>query len=111
MDAHLKRAKEHNPEISQSARQLLEYGYWKGNCFMAHVENAANIADFKYRKDKYTIVWSFDQSSCHRKFYEQALIVKSILVKDGGGRRVRDMVWANQPQRMVTHKWVARCCT
>ena len=30
MDAHLKRAKEHNPESSQSARQLLEYGYWKG---------------------------------------------------------------------------------
>ena len=85
MDAHLKRAKEHNPEISQSARQLLEYGYWKGNRFMAHVENAENNADFKYRKDKYTIVWLFHQSSCHRKFYEQAHIAKNILVKAGEG--------------------------
>ena len=61
----------------QSVRQLLEYGaekegYWTGDRFMKQVENAANIVDIKYDKDNYTVVWLFDQSSCHRKFDEKA---------------------------------------
>ena len=43
----------------------------------------------------------FDQSSCHKRFDEEELIAKSILVKDNGPRRVHDTVWAGQPQAMV----------
>ena len=35
------------------------------------------------------------------RFDEEALIAKSILVKDGGPRRVHDTVWAEQPQAIV----------
>ena len=34
--------------------------YWMGERFMKHVENAANIADFKYKEQ----LWLFDQSNC-----------------------------------------------
>ena len=100
-DQQLEMAKQQFPGIKQRARQLLEYGaekegYWTGDRFMKQVENAAKIADFKYPKDDYTIVWLFDQSSCHRKFDEQALLAKKILVKDEGPRRVRDTVWGRR---------------
>ena len=112
-DEEFERAKTTNPAIVQNARQLLEYGaekegYWTGDRFMAQVENAVNIADFKYDKDRYTVVWLFDQSSCHRKFGDHALLAKNILVKDGGQRRVRDTVWGNKPQKMVTNEGVAK---
>ena len=72
-DAELAQAKERYPNINPQARQQLEYGaekegYWTGDRFMAQVKNAADIADFKYHRDRYIIVWLFDQSSCHRKF-------------------------------------------
>ena len=89
-DAEFERARERSPDLIQSARQLPEYGaekegYWTGDRFMKQVENAANIVDIKYDKDNYTVVWLFDQSSCHRKFGEKALLAKNILVKDGQG--------------------------
>ena len=34
--------------------------YWMGERFMKHVENAANISDFKYKEQ----LWLFDQSNC-----------------------------------------------
>ena len=74
---------------------------------MKQIENAANIVDVKYDMDNYTVVWLFDQSSCRRKFDEKALVAKNILVKDGGPRRMRDTVWANKPQKMVTDEGVA----
>ena len=60
-----------------------------------------DIADIKYEGDRYTVVWLFVQSSCHRKFDERALQAKNILVKDGGPQRVRDTVWGRQSQSMV----------
>ena len=112
-DAELVLAKERFPDIRPSARQLLEYGadkegYWTGDRFMEQMKNAADIADFKYERSQYTVVWLFDQSSCHRKFDEHALLAKNILVKDGGPRRVRDTVWAQKPQRMVTEDGIAK---
>ena len=99
-------AKETSPSISKSARVLFKYGadkegYWTGDRFMAQVKTACDIAEFKYDPSKHTIVFVFDQSSCHKKFDEKALIAKNILVKDGGERRVRDTVWAGNPQVMV----------
>ena len=55
---------------------------------MAQLKNPADIADFKYPPNHYTVVWLFDQSSCHRTFDDQALLAKNILVKDGGPRCV-----------------------
>lgn len=99
-------AKAKSPSIPQSARVLFEYGadkegYWTGDRFMSQVKTACDIAEFKFNPEKHTIVFVFDQSSCHRKFDETALIAKNILVKDGGPRRVRDTVWAGKPQVMV----------
>ncbi len=67
-----------NPDFPKTARTLLEYGAdkegcWTGDKFMANVERAAKIAEFKYRSDKYTLVWLFDQSSCHKAYAEDAL--------------------------------------
>ena len=106
-DGEFEEAKQLFPNIEQNARQLLEYGADKetGDRFMKQVEIAANIADFKYERNNHTIVWLFDQSSCHRKF---DLLAKNISVKDGGPRRVRDTVWAKQPQSMVTEDGVAK---
>ena len=99
-------AKKKFPLIPRSARVLFEYGadkegYWTGDKFMANVKDACDTAESKYDPAKHTIEFVFDQSSCHKKFDEKALIAKSILVKDGGPHRVCDTVWAGQPQAMV----------
>ena len=93
------------PDIQPAARQLLEYGaekegYWTSKRFMEQIKNAANIADVKYGAI-HTIVWLFDQSSCHKKYGDLALQANKILVKDGGPRKVRDTVWGGKPQAMV----------
>ena len=75
---------------------------------MEQMKNVVDIAEVKYKSDKFTLLWLFDQSSCHRKFGEHALLVKNILVKDGGPRRVRDTVWARQPQVMVNEDGSAK---
>ena len=54
----------------------------------------------------------FDQSSCHTKAGEKALVAKNILVKDGGPRRVQDTEWKGSPQVMVTSTRCAKgLCT
>ena len=62
---------------------------------MGQIRNAANIADVKYGAT-HTIVWLFDQSSCHRMFDDLALQSSKILVKNGGPRRVRNTVWGGE---------------
>ncbi len=62
------------------------------------MKNACDIAEVKYPPSTHTVVFILDQSSCHKKFAEHALIAKNILVKDGGPRRVRDTTWARAPQ-------------
>ena len=74
---------------------------------MDQIRNATDIADYKYRAT-HTIVWLFDQSSCHKKFDELALQASKILVKDGGRRRVRDTVWAGSVQEMVNEDGFAK---
>ena len=94
----------------------LEYGaerngYWTGEWFLNQLHLAlhlaCDIADVKYPNDKYTLIWLFDQSSCHKKFNDDALVSK-ILVKDGGPRRVRDTVWARETQSMVNEDGTAK---
>ena len=96
-----------NPDFPKTARTLLEYGadkegYWTGDKFMANVERAAKIAEFKYRSDKNTVVWLFDQSSCHKAYAEDALNAKRMNVKPGGAQpHMRDTEWAGKPQKLV----------
>ena len=73
-----------------------------GDKFMANVERAAKIAEFKYRSDKNTVVWLFDQSSCHKAYAEDALNAKRMNVKPGGAQpHMRDTEWAGKPQKLV----------
>ena len=56
--------------IPKTARVLLEYGaekegYWNSNRFMANIKDAVATAEFKYPPEKNTLVFIFDQSSCH----------------------------------------------
>ena len=79
------------PSTPKSARVLFEYGadkegYWTGDRFTAQVKTACDIAEAKYDPSKHTILFVFDQSSCHKKFYEKALLARNILVQDGGER-------------------------
>ena len=96
----LDRAKRLYPTIQPVARHLLEYGaekegYWTSERFMEQIRNAADIAEVKYGAT-HTIVWLFDQSSCHKKYDDHALQANKIFVKDGGPRRVRDTVWGGE---------------
>ena len=56
----------------------------------------------------HTVVFLLDQSSCHRKFDKMALIPQNIMVTDGGPRRIRDTVWAGQPQSIVLQDNLAK---
>ena len=68
---------------------------------MTQIKAACDMVEVKYPPSSHTVVFILDQSSCHRKFDDKALVVRNILVKDGGPRRVRDTVWAGKPQSMV----------
>ena len=47
--------------------------------FMTNIEvYGCTIAEFKHPADKHTIVWLFDQSSCHRAFAKDALNAKNM---------------------------------
>ena len=76
-------------------------GYWTRERFLAQMKIACDIAQFKYPPHSHTVVFILDQSSCHRKFDEKALLARIILDKDGGPRRVRDTVWAGKPQPIL----------
>ena len=112
-DAQFDLSRADNSAISQSVRVVFEYGserggYWTGERFMEQMVTACDIATIKYPSHSHTVVFILDQSSCHRKFDEKALIARSILVKDGGPRRVRDKVCAGHPQSMVTEDGSAK---
>ena len=106
-DSEHDHAKATDPDFPKTARALLEYGadkegYWTSEKFMANIEVAAQIAEFKYPSDKHTIVWLFDQSSCHRAFAEDALNAKVMNVRPGGVQpRMRDTMWAGKVQKMI----------
>lgn len=100
-------AKAGDVQFPKTARVLLKYGadregYWTSEKFMANIEGAARIAEFKFPNDKHTIVWLFDHSSCHRAFADDALNAKVMNVKPGGAQpRMRDTMWAGSVQKMA----------
>ena len=67
-----------------------------GEKFVAEVTSAMAIAEFKYLKDLNTLVWLFDQSSCHN---DDALNVRCMNVKPGGAQpKMRDTVYNGIPR-------------
>jgi hypothetical protein len=70
--------------------------------------NIVSVKELILRDQVDTTVWLCDQSSCHRKFDEHALQARSILVKDGGPRRVHDTVWGRRPHSMVNEDATAK---
>ena len=55
-----------------------------------------------YPAAHHTLVWLFDQSSCHRAFADNALNVQHMNAQPGGNQpRMRDTVWGRRVQKMV----------
>lgn len=102
-----------DPDFPKEARVLLEYGadregYWNSEKFMVNIENAARIAEYKYPSDRYTIVWLFDQSSCHKAYAEDALNSR-VNVNPGGQQPVmHDTMWAGAIQKLVDENGVPK---
>lgn len=69
---------------------------------MEQMSKAVKIAEFRYDRDTHTIVWVFDQSSCHKAYAPEALNVNKMNVFPGGVQaKLRDTVWAGKVQTMV----------
>ena len=113
-DDELKLARSTTPTFPEAARCLLEYGaeregYWTGEHFISNVESAARIAEFKYPKEKCSVVFLFDQSSCHQAYAEDRLNAKKLNVKPGGAQpAMRDTVWGGKPQKLVDENGVPK---
>ena len=58
--------------------------------------------ELKYDPATHTIVWLFDQSSCHKAYAPDALNANKMNFNPGGVQRLmRDTMWAGKVQRMV----------
>ena len=103
-------AKANDPSFPTTARVFLEYGankegYWTSERFLANVKDAIKIAKYKYPPDKYTVLFIFDNSSCHRAYAPDALNTKVMNVNPGGAQPcLRDTTWNGSIQKMVDQK-------
>ena len=92
-------ARSNDSSFPITARATLEYGadkggYWNSDKFQKNVEDAVKIAKFKYPADKFTVIFVFDSSSCHRAYAPDALNAKAMNVKPGGAQAIlRDTTW------------------
>lgn len=82
-----------HPGLVQEARTLLETGdnrggYWDSPKFLANVRVAADIAEIKYPKESYDLLWLFDNAPSHRKMADDALNVNKMNVKPGGKQAI-----------------------
>ena len=107
-------AKMNDSNFPKTSRVFMEYGgqregYWTSEKFMNNVKDAAVIAKFKYPSDKYTIIWLFDQSSCHRAYAEDSLNVLRMNKRPGGGQAcMRDTMWQGKVQKLVDENGVPK---
>ena len=101
-------AKLAHPNLSIEARVVFKFGaqgdgYWNSDHFIAQVENAIKIAEFKYPASDNDFIFLFDQSSGHCAYADNALIAHKMNVSDGGKQPfLRDTMWDGKPQRMIT---------
>ena len=114
-DEEFDKASQTNPDIVKQARCLLLYGeskegYWTNEKFMEQMKHAVAIAKIRYPKEEgWKVVWVFDQSSCHKAMASDALDVAKMNVNPGGKQsKMRDTVWAGQPQKMCFNIGIAK---
>jgi len=114
-DEEYERAKQENPTARKYARQFFEYGenkegYWTRDRFMAQIERAVEMAEFKYPKEEgWRHVWVFDHSSCHAAMADDALDASKMNVNPGGKqRKMRDTVWNGRVQKMNDSRGVPK---
>ena len=50
---------------------------------MLQMKKAVQIAEFKYNPSTHTIIWLFDQSSCHKAYTPYALNASKMNVNPG----------------------------
>ena len=95
------------PVLQREARILLKYGassegYWNSEKFMAQIENAIKLAEYKYPREKYNLVFLFDQSSGYTAYADNLLNVWRMNVNPGGAQPpMRDTQWNGSVQKMV----------
>ena len=100
--------------VPKTARVLLEYGaekegYWNSERFMENLKDAVKIAEYKYPPHKNTLVFIFDQCSCHKAYAEDALNTNRMNVRPGGKQPcMRDTVWAGHVQKLVNDEGVPK---
>ena len=101
-------AKLAHPNLPMEARIIFKFGaqgdgYWNSDHFIAQVEDAIKIAEFKYPASDNDLVFLFDQSSGHCAYSSDALIAHKMNVNDGGKQPfLRDTMWDGKPQKLVT---------
>ena len=70
--------------------------------FIKQFDKAITIAEVKYRKELYSLVFFFNQSSRHTAFPDNALNVNRMNVKPGGAQAaMHNTLWNGMYQRMV----------
>ena len=78
-----------------------------------NVKNAVKIAKCKYPNESYTVMWIFDQFSCHKAFVEDSMNARRMNDRPGGTRpKMRTTTWAGKEQ-MVFDNGTAKgdeCC-
>ena len=95
----LEEVRSDEPDFPAEARELLEYGaeregYWTGDKFMKQVRNTDRIAEHKYDTTMHTLMWLFDQSSCHKAMSSDALNVATMNIRPEGAQSLlRDTEW------------------
>ena len=83
-DKEFVEAKQQYPAIEKSAQQCLEYGaekegYWTGERFMKQVENAANLAEFKYGMNDSQFCGSSTRADATKKLTNMLFLRKIFL--------------------------------
>jgi len=96
------------PNLPDTARVIFKFGaqgdgYWNSEHFIAQVDKAMKIAEFKYPSTDNTLLFLFDQSSGHCTYSDDALIAHKMNVSDGGKQPfLRNIIWDGKVQKMVT---------
>lgn len=68
----------------------------------ANVRDAVALAEFKYPRERYHILFLFDQSSSHTAKAPDALVANKMNVNPGGQQpKMHDTVYNGEAQRMV----------
>ena len=67
-DVEYEQGKQHHPNLEKTAQVLFKFGaqsegYWNSEKFVTQMERAIQIAEVKYPRETYSLVFILDQSS------------------------------------------------